>query len=770
MVAACVARITGRPLLVLLQHHHSPMPVTIRFRLLLLVLSVLLPGVLGTLWLISNALQAERAAHERGLRDTARALAMVVDRELAQRAAIVRVLAQSRWLDEGAALTPEQLQRFEQQALRALQGLDGWIELRGPGRTLLDTRVARPATSPAAYPAAAPAQDNDDDLAGQPLVLPLSVGAGEPYAALVQPVERQQRVVLNLLLTLRPSELQRIIDAQKLPANWVGTVLDDRGTVVARYPGGSAYIGRTATDDLRQRIERRAEGQFTSVSLDGHHMVGFFSMSPQGWSYLSAMPSQQFAGALSRTAWPVVLGSLLLLAVSVGGALWVSRRIEEPVQSLKEAAARMQAGQDVQARATGIVELDEVAAALAAAATVIRHGRSDLERQVADAVARTRQAEQGVSQTQRVEALGRLTGGVAHDFNNLLGVISNSLHLIERQASTPGLEMPIAASRRAVETGSQLTQHLLRFAGRGPVRPQVLALGRWLPEALELMRSVLGRRIEIAVEVDKNTAPVRVDAGELELALVNLALNARDAMPGGGEVRVTGRNAGPEDMAGLPPRRYVIITVSDDGVGIAPELAARAFEPFFTTKAVGQGSGLGLSQVHGFCVQAGGAARLDSTPGLGTAVSMLLPAAGDDSEGRNDPQDAAAAFAVTGLRVLLVEDNAELAAVTAELLRSHGVSVQRADNAADALRLLALRPFFDVVLSDVVMPGDMDGLALARQIRREHPALPVVLVSGFHTAASASEFRVLSKPCPPQELLQALRDAIAAAAPPHSTP
>jgi signal transduction histidine kinase len=745
-----------------------PLPVTIRFRLLLLVLSVLLPGVLGTAWLISTALQAERAAHERGLRDSARALAMVVDRELAQRAAIVRVLAQSRWLDEGAALTPDHLQRFEQQALRALQGLEGWIELRGPGRTLLDTRLALTADTPAA----AVAPDNGDDLAGQPQVLPLSRGADEPYAALVQPVERQQHVVLNLLLTLRPSELQRIIDAQKLPAHWVSTVLDDRGTVVARYPGGSAYVGRTASADLRQRIEQRAEGLFTSMSLDGDPMVGFFSMSQQGWSYLSAMPSQQYAGALSRTAWPVVLGALLLLALSVGGALWVSRRIEEPVQALKEAAARMQAGQDVQHRATGIVELDEVAAALAEAATVIRHGRSELERQVADAVARTRQAEQGVSKSQRVEALGRLTGGVAHDFNNLLGVISNSLHLIERQAGAQGLEMPIAASRRAVEAGSQLTQHLLRFAGRRPVRPQMLALGRWLPETLELMRSVLGRRIEIAVQVDENTAPVRVDAGELELALVNLALNARDAMPAGGELRVTGRNARPEDMEGLPPRRYVIITVSDDGVGIAPGLVARVFEPFFTTKAVGQGSGLGLSQVHGFCVQAGGVARLDSTPGLGTAVQMLLPAADDDSdaEADGDPPGAVAALPVHGLRLLLVEDNPELGAVTAELLRSHGVSVQRADNAADALRLLALRPFVDVVLSDVVMPGEMDGLALARWIRREHPALPVVLVSGFHTAASASEFRVLSKPCPPQELLQALRDAIAAAAPSQTKP
>ena len=734
------------------------MPVTIRFRVLLLVLAVLLPGVLGMGWTIVSALDAERAAHERTLRDTARALAMVVDRELAQRAAIARVLAQSRWLDEGAAITPDQLRAFEPQVRRSLQGLEGWVELRAPGRVLFDTRW----TPGMAWPE----PSDSDELASQPLLLPLRTDRGAPHAAVVQPVLRNNQVVLNLVLTLVPSELQRIVDAQNLPPDWIGTVMDDGGTVVARHPGSTQFVGHKVRDDLRQRIAQRAEGLFQTVSLDGERSVGFLSLSPQGWSYVSAMPRQQFSGALSRTAKQVTAGALLLLALALVGALWLSRRIVEPVQSLKAAAMRMRTGQPVDLKPTGIVEFDDVARSLAEAAGVLQRSLSDLERQVDDAVTRTRQAEQRISKSQRVEALGRLTGGMAHDFNNLLGVVSNSLHLIERGATGPELALPIAAARRAVETGSQLTQHLLRFAGQRPLRPQALSLARWLPELVDLLRSLIGRHVQTVVRVDPGTAPVRVDAGELELALINLVLNARDAMPGGGQLRLTARNAGAADLEGLPElagpvqQAFVSITVSDEGTGIAPELASRVFEPFFTTKAVGQGSGLGLSQVHGFCVQAGGAARLASTPGLGTAVTLLLPAAVGEVETTPAPQPAPV---LDGLRVLLVEDNDELATVTAEMLRAHGLHVQRAPHAAGALQQLAQpQARFDVVLSDVVMPGEMDGLALARRIRRQQPALPVVLISGFNnTGAEGSGFTVLRKPCPPQELLRGLHDAVA---------
>ncbi len=735
------------------------MPVTIRSRILLLVLAVLLPALVGVAWLVASTFQSEREAYQRTLRETARALSMVVDAELAARAATTRTLSASRWLDHGGAVTAEDLANFLRLARNASHDIDGWIELRKRGQTLLDTRDDQ-------VGAPRPIRDAAVDLVDTPLVRPL-VGQGvNAHTEVVHPVQRGGPTELNVVLAWRPGELQAIIDAQRLPADWVGAVLDDRDVVLARHPGGAAFVGRLATPDLRERLQHGREGFFESRSLEDAAMTGYFRKLPTGWTYVIGMPRGELAGQVPMAVAQVVLGAATLLALAVLGAFWVARRIVEPVHALEAAAERMRSGQPVSPQPTGLAECDAVAIAMAQAAESLRDNRSDLERQVADAVKRTRQAEQRASQSQRIEALGRLTGGVAHDFNNLLGVISNSAHLIQRHADhRPELQVPVSATLRAVEVGSRLTQHLLRFAGRRPVRPQSLDLARYLPELQDLLRSVLGRRIAVSVQVAPGTLPVRVDSGELELAMINLALNARDAMPSGGELQLRARNADHDDTAGLagaPRRRFVLITVTDDGLGLEADLAERVFEPFFTTKDVGQGTGLGLSQVHGFCTQAGGTARLASTPGLGTTVSLLLPAsegrADDDVTGTTAP---AAGRDLAESRVLLVEDNDELAGVTAALLRALGAQVVQARDAHHALKLIDSEPPFDVVLSDVVMPGDFDGVELARRLRRERPDLPVLLISGFSTSAAAAEFKVLRKPCPEDELIGALHDAIA---------
>jgi signal transduction histidine kinase/ActR/RegA family two-component response regulator len=743
------------------------MSVSIRSRLLLLVLAVLLPGLVGLSFFIGSTYEAEREANTRTLRDTARALSMVIDLELRNRSAVAQVLASSRWLDTAPNLSLEHTERFKQLVRRSLPDAEGWVELRAPDGILVDTRSegVRRATR------AAPDADDQAELEDQRFVEPLRIGASpdQAHAAVVEPVRREGRTLLNLAITIRPSELQRIIDAQRLPQGWIGTVLDSQARVVARHPGGDALIGREATADMRAHLAARSEGLFESVSLEGWLTTGFFSTTAQGWTYVVAMPREQFAGRLPRSVLQVALGALLLLALAVAGALWVSRGIVKPVQALKTAAAQVHAGQAVSYRPTGIVEYDEVASALARATETIQRGRIDLELQVAKAVERTRLAEQRVSHVQRIEALGRLTGGVAHDFNNLLGVVSNSAHLLERHPAAQELELALGGIRRAVAVGSQLTQHLLRFAGRRPVQSRPIELGPYLNEVKELMLSVLGQRITVTASAAPDTHPVHVDSGELELALVNLALNARDAMPSGGELRLRARNATLEEtegLAGYPQRDYVLITVGDDGHGIEPAVASRVFEPFFTTKPVGKGTGLGLSQVMGFCVQAGGSARLASTPGLGTTVSLLLPATrrGSGAQKRErEPTQAPAKALLTGARLLLVEDNDALAQVTAALLQAHGMQVRRAAHAAEALQHLALPHDVDVVLSDVIMPGEIDGLMLARQLRRQQPALPVVLVSGYsETAAQALDFKVLRKPCTEDELLQALVEALAA--------
>jgi len=728
--------------------------ISIRSRLLLLVLAVLLPSVAAAALVIARTWAAEREALERNLRDTARALSTVIDREIDQRATIVRVLATARSLETAPHLTPEQRRVFDRQARRAIDGMDGWVELTDGERVLLSTRDA---------PDAPPSGASAPDLAQTAAVLPLATGpaAAGPHARVVQPVMRDGRVVANLEMTILPGELQRIIDRQSLPAGWLGTILDADGSVVARHPGGVQHAGRRATPDILELLARDREGFFDSVSLDGVPVRGFFSKSARGWAYMTAMPRPAIAGSLPPAVLQLAAGALLLLALAVGGALFVARRIVGPVNSLKEAAARMRAGQPVAHRTTGLAECDDVAAALAEAAESIQHAQADLERQVSEAVARTRQAEQRVSLSQRVEALGRLTGGVAHDFNNLLGVISNSAHLIQRRATSAEIQAPIAATLRAVDVGSRLTQHLLRFSGRHPTRPTRIELSHYLAESQELIRVVLGKRCELTVRVEPGTAGIRVDSSELELALINLALNARDALPSGGHVRIEACNAGAADCAELPPGDYVQLSVSDDGTGIDEAIADRVFEPFFTTKSVGKGTGLGLSQVHGFCAQAGGRAAIAGTRGIGTTVTLLLPAAGDDGDAGGPVRAPLPEGGLYGVHVLLVEDNPELADVTASLLDSLGCRVLRARSPEEALDLVGENRVLDVVLSDVVMPGDMDGIALARTLRERRPRLPVVLISGFSNALlDGHGFPVLAKPCTPEELIFALRRAI----------
>jgi signal transduction histidine kinase/CheY-like chemotaxis protein len=741
------------------------MPVSIRSRLLLLVLSVLLPALLAALWLIVRTYGAERELQQNSLRDVTRALSMVVDAELRQRAAIARVLASSPLLDEGARTGARQLALFDQQARQALRGLEGSVELRSADAVLLDTHLppGRTPDSPA----------NKEALTESPAVVPLRAdGAHGVRAGLAYPVERQGQTLLNLTVTILPKELQRIVDAQRLPPDWTAAVLDARNAVVAMHPADADRTGQLATPALQQRLQQQPDGRFETTTARGTAVAGYFSTSAQGWTYVTAMPQPPLAGRIPLAVQQLVGAVLLLLLLAIAGALAVSRRIVAPVLTLKRIAALMQSGARVPRQPTGIAECDEVADALADASETLVNARTDLQRQVAHAVARTRAAEQRASQSQRVEALGRLTGGVAHDFNNLLGVIGNSAHLMQRYADDPALQAPLAATLRAVEMGSRLTQHLLRFAGRQPVHPRVLMLRDFMLELQQLLGAVLGSRIQLVVSVAPDTAAVQVDTSEFELALINLALNARDAMPLRGHLWLSTRNATPDEIDGLAEGEYVLVAVTDDGTGMTQDLAERVFEPFFSTKPTGHGTGLGLAQVHGFCTQAGGTARLATTPGLGTTVSLILPR----YRGGDDTADAPVAEAAGGVgaplrggapaplphRVLLVEDHEDLGDVTAALLTSLGATVTRVRSAEQAIAALNRRGArFDVVLSDVVMPGSMDGLALARLLRARSPPLPVVLISGFSNAlVGVDDIPVLRKPCSPQTLTLAITQAL----------
>ncbi|WP_439519282.1 ATP-binding protein [Hydrogenophaga sp.] len=370
-------------------------------------------------------------------------------------------------------------------------------------------------------------------------------------------------------------------------------------------------------------------------------------------------------------------------------------------------------------------------------------------------------AEETLRQAQKLEAMGRLTGGVAHDFNNLLAVVSNNTFLLKMKGlaeehRTKALE----GIERAVASGTSLTRQLLSFTRRQALRPEILSLQERLPALADMLHTALGSNIECVVSVAPDTAPIEVDRAEMELAMLNLAVNAKDASSPGGRVTITARNAGPGEAPDAP-EQAVVIEFSDNGKGIDPELMERVFEPFFTTKPVGEGTGLGLSQVHGFCARANGVAHISSELGKGTTIRMYLPASSRAAE--KAVQTPAEKPVELKCRVLLVDDNVSLAESIRPMLESVGCTVHVTTSVKDALRALTDGPVFDVVLSDIVMPGALDGIHFAHALRRAYPDLPVVLMTGYSAQLATARhggFTVLPKPCTPQVLVETLFRAV----------
>ena len=409
----------------------------------------------------------------------------------------------------------------------------------------------------------------------------------------------------------------------------------------------------------------------------------------------------------------------------------------------------------------------------------LAHEEDAWERWQAEASMR-RSIESAYRQARKMEALGNLVGSVAHDFNNLLMILSTNVQIVRRRGAT-GLDRELSAMERALKSGQSLTRQLLGVARKQPLRNETIAIGKWLPACRELLKASLGAKVALNIETNTDIWPIRVDAAELELALINVAVNARDAMPSGGTFSVRADNVRFRHEDGFPiVGEFVQLTLEDTGAGMGPEILGRAFEPLFTTKSKGMGTGLGLPQVFAFCERAGGVATIDSAVGAGTSVRLYLPRASATAPEALDAQhDTTAASESQGLRVLLVEDNEEVAAGTEALLSMMNHHVTHVFNADGAIAMLetARRDAknggalpFDVVLSDIHMPGKLNGIDLAEILQSWTPRMPVILVTGSAEEldrARQVDARVLSKPFDIallDSLLQTIRENLSARA------
>lgn len=379
--------------------------------------------------------------------------------------------------------------------------------------------------------------------------------------------------------------------------------------------------------------------------------------------------------------------------------------------------------------------------------------------------------EMALRQAQKMEAMGQLTGGIAHDFNNLLTVIIGNLEMLESRLSTPLQQELLKEALEAADLGARLTSRLLAFARRSHLEPEIVNLNSFVVGLTDMLHRTLGATISLSNALSPNLWSTRVDPSQVESAIVNLAVNSRDAMPDGGRLLIETANVSiDEDMGdtldGLKPGDYVRLSVSDTGTGMTAAVREKAFEPFFTTKAQGRGTGLGLSMIYGFAKQSGGHATIYSEEGRGTTVNIYLPRYISPADAAEAEASSAAVGQGEGQLILAVEDDERVRRLTVSRLQQLGYRVLEAASGAEALEVIAAEPGIDLLFTDLAMPGGMSGYDLSAEVRNLYPDIRILLTSGYAEELANSDrlpgeqFRVLRKPYRQADLARAIEDAL----------
>jgi signal transduction histidine kinase len=742
----------------------------VRRHLALFAAALTLPILVFVATLSSRFAQVERSRLEDSALDTARAVALAVDRELTGIAATLNVLTLSQRLRAG------DLDGFRRQTIELRERLGVAAVLRdAEGRQILNAWQPEDVPPPATSLMPRPRPDADRLLVTD---LFLGVALPVPMFALELPVEMPVMPVagrtgpLFLSLSAPASRIRQVLEDRQAPDGWTIAVIDGAGHVLARNSRHEDFVGQPATADL-QAATRGWEGSWRGSTLDGTEVLGTYARSAMsGWRIAVGVPEAVLTLPLRRTL--LLLGGFgaALAVLSLLLALLVAHRISHPMRLLAAQAAALGRGEPVAALPTQIDEVAAIGAALAEAARTISGREEDLRRLndrlesrvnertrdlaetnarlLAAATGRER-AEAQLRQSQKMEAVGRLTGGVAHDFNNLLTVVLGNLALARRRIADlpadPATEAVHERLRRGIDNAAEganraasLTQRLLAFSRQQPLAPEAVDANRLVAGMSDLLRRTLGEDVEIETVLAGGLWRAHADPNQLESSLLNLAVNARDAMPDGGKLTIETANAHLDDayVAGrddLVAGQYVLICVTDTGTGMSAEVVARAFEPFFTTKPVGQGTGLGLSQVYGFARQSGGHAAIYSEAGQGTTVKLYLPRRRDGDAA--PPSVAARATpaipeaAAPGAVVLVVEDEGMVRDFAVTALEEAGYGVLAAADGPAAMLLLEAHPEVTLLFTDVVLAGPMNGRELAAAALSRKPLLPVLFTTGY---------------------------------------
>lgn len=728
-------------------------------QLFALVLSVFVPAFLAAMLAIGYVYQEEQARQETGLREAAHAFSRLVDNELLARQRILRTVANSPLLADG------DLARFYAFAHKNAPTPDTTIVLIDPsGRQLLNTRAPLGADLPTkrapGIEALMRADAGMSPLVSDVFLAPL----GKRHDFVVQvPFLEEGRIKYFVVMGVNTAAIQTLMDQQGLPASWLGAIVDRQGLVLARSRDPEKFVGRQSDARLQQLFASTRQGVTRSVTLDGVAVKTFYHrVDASDWTVVLSIPESEIQQSAIRGAGVFALAALLLLVASLVVARRIGAGVMARMHRLELAADALGRGEQVRYAPQGLVEVDAVGRRIAEASERLQSNQRELELRVAQAVADTERAQKALLQSQKMEALGRLTGGIAHEFNNLLQTLATSLQLAKRSNDPERVRALLETCSKALQRAKALTGQLSSFGRTQDARLETVSLREHIHEFRQLVDNVLPASVTLDIAAADDAWPVRIDPTQFELAFLNLAINAKDAMPAGGDIRIRVANApGMSPAAGLDVGDYVRVSFHDSGVGMSADVMAKALDPFFTTKRVGEGTGLGLPQAFGFARQSGGTLLLHSREGQGTQVDIYLPRATQAAEAR--PQAAAQlppAAASVGGTLLFVEDDPLVRESVAPALEGGGFFVIMAESADAALACLEAGTKVDVVFSDVVMPGTLNGIDLARTITTRFPHIKVVLATGYsENRVSMPGVQVMAKPYDVADVLRLLRQA-----------
>jgi signal transduction histidine kinase len=734
-------------------------PRSVGFWLAVLILALVLPAALAFSLLLFDFYRHEREARETQLFSTAKAMATAVDADLGKGWALLDALARSE------ELAARDWPALDAEARRMAPPGTAFVLISPTEGNLINTRL--PAGIPLPKTLSPPVLARFEELKTRRRVASdLFVTQAYPtkMVSLDLLVRRDGEPAYALAWLMDASMQARLLSQQRLPNGWVAGLVDRQGVQISRSPLIPERVGQPATPDMRRRIQRGEEGVTETLNRDGRRMIVAFARAPQSqWTTVVAAPKSDFDGAAVRSLSLALGAAIGILLSGVLLAFALSQRMLRAVGALSAQAAAVGEGRPAAAVETGLAETDRVSLALGRAAAERQAHEEALAALNANLEARVSEATERLVQAQKMEALGQLTGGLAHDFNNLLTAVLGNLAMLRRTTLDDRQARLAVNAEAAGERGARLTQQLLAFSRRQRLTPEPVDLAALVDEARGLLGSTLGGAIEMRVSGGPGPL-VMADRTQLELAILNLAINARDAMDGGGELSVAVAeqevDALPAQEGAPPSGRYGAVVISDTGAGMTEEVRRRVFEPFFTTKGPGRGSGLGLPQALGMARQLGGGLLIDSVVGRGTTVSLLLPLAeGVELTPAARPAAAVHRGDLRGLRVLLVDDDEAVRTATAEMLALIGCEVRQAVDGAAALGLLA--DDVDLVIADFAMPG-LNGAELAEKMAARRPELPVLLVTGYADPKRLGEAwrgAILTKPFDLEGLETAVRRA-----------